>query len=51
MSEKEKNMCKCGKNEAAEPHRCPYQQDINDNNDPEYCTCCDECRHECAMDI
>lgn len=42
---------RCGKNPAKEPHACPYAQEINDSTDDEYCTCCDECRHECCMDI
>lgn len=46
-------MCKCGGREAAPPHACPYATDINDNDNPnpEYCTCCEECRYQCAMDI
>lgn len=40
----------CDKNPATEPHVCPFAQDVH--NDSEYeCTCCDECTHECAMDI
>ena len=31
-------------------HGCPYQEDVNDNYEFR-CNCCDECRHECAMDI
>ena len=44
---------KCGKCERASEgwHRCPYQADINDNCDPEYCHCCPDCQYECAMDI
>jgi hypothetical protein len=39
--------CKCG----AEGERgtCPYSTEINDNY--EECICCEDCRHECAMDI
>lgn len=32
-------------------HSCPYQADMNDNDDPHYCRCCRECRNECAGDI
>ena len=33
-------------------HSCPYASGINDNDDPEYyCNCCDDCTHECCMDI
>ena len=45
------DLCKCGKNPATESHSCPYAEDIGDNDDPDYCTCCDDCRHECCMDI
>ena len=44
-------MCRCGVNPATEPHPCPYAEEINDNDDPEFCTCCADCQHECAMDI
>ena len=43
-------MCQCGNNPATEPHSCPYAE-ANDNSDPEFCTCCDDCRHDCCMDI
>ena len=42
--------CRCGKNEATEPHTCPYAEDINDDYES-LCSCCDACVHECAMDI
>jgi hypothetical protein len=32
-------------------HGCPYAHEINDNQDAEYCNCCDACAHECAMGI
>lgn len=47
----EKEMCRCGVNEQSEPHGCPFAEEINGNCDAEYCTCCDDCTHECAMDI
>ena len=34
----------------SELHSCPYQADIN-NDDSEHCNCCNDCSHECAMDI
>lgn len=43
-------MCKCGKNPAQPDHPCPYQQEINDEN-RDVCVCCNDCMHECAMDI
>jgi hypothetical protein len=44
-------LCECcQKNPAVDPHICPYAADVNNDNESE-CTCCDECAHECAMDI
>ena len=40
---------RCEANEANEPHACPFKSEIN--NDDTECTCCNECTHECAMDI
>ncbi len=35
---------------AAAPHPCPFREDMN--NDAEtLCECCENCAHECAMDI
>jgi hypothetical protein len=40
----------CGKGNKEPIHKCPYQQDVN--NDENYtCTCCENCQHECAQDI
>jgi hypothetical protein len=39
-----------GMNLALPVHSCPYQADVN-NDDRDYCTCCDTCADECAMDI
>ncbi len=41
--------CSCGDN-MSEPHSCPFQCEINNNEDFQ-CTCCSECQHECLMDI
>jgi hypothetical protein len=41
--------CTCGA-EDIEPHPCPYDSDIHDD-DETLCTCCDFCLNECAMDI
>ena len=42
--------CRGCKNPPQEEHSCPYQADVN--NDEEYqCTCCEDCTHECAMEI
>jgi hypothetical protein len=47
----EKMCSRCGKNPAQELHSCPYAEEINDEHDPEYCDCCEECTQECAWDI
>ncbi len=42
---------KCNFSEGTEKlHACPLQDDIYDD-DTEQCNCCEECTHECAMDI
>lgn len=41
----------CHNNNATEPHCCPYQSEINHNDDAEYCTCCADCEDGCAMAI
>ena len=41
--------CTC--EEGYEPHACPYATEINDNDDPEHCTCCPACEQECSDDI
>jgi hypothetical protein len=57
MAVEEKKECDnlCGSprgcsNPATEDHTCPFSEEIH--NDYEYmCNCCDDCYHECAMDI
>lgn len=39
----------CGAIVDGELHPCPYAQEIGGSD--ESCNCCDECRHQCAMDI
>jgi len=39
---------KCEKNPALPPHSCPFQEDIHNDPNPEYCACCDGCRQECC---
>ena len=41
--------CKCGK-DGLENHSCPFSEEIHDDSET-MCNCCDDCRHECAMDI
>lgn len=44
-------MCSCGVNPATpSPHGCPYQEEINEDSTYQ-CDCCDDCRHQCCMDI
>ena len=35
---------------AEAPHPCPYQEEINGDEDYR-CTCCDDCRYECVVSI
>jgi hypothetical protein len=44
------DLCKCGKKPALNPHPCPYQSDVNDDEVFE-CTCCEDCAQECCDDI
>jgi len=45
------NMCKCGKNPESDwEHTCPYKEEI-DGDSETHCRCCDECRHDCEMEI
>lgn len=39
------------KNDGRELHGCPYQKEINDSKDEEYCNCCKQCTEECLWDI
>lgn len=41
---------RCRKEPATEPHTCPFAEDIHDDSET-LCNCCDDCAHECAMDI
>lgn len=38
------------KNPSAEDHTCPFSEEINGDSET-LCNCCDDCTHECAMDI
>lgn len=40
----------CKKRPATDPHPCPFKEDIH-NDGETLCDCCDECAHECSMDI
>ncbi len=42
--------CKSCENAGRELHTCPFKSEINDDNET-LCNCCDDCSHECAMDI
>lgn len=41
---------RCGGELAEELHTCPYAEEINDDHET-LCNCCDECQHDCCMDI
>lgn len=41
---------KCGRNLAAKPHTCPYEEDINDDHETK-CNCCPECEQNCIDEI
>ena len=45
------SKCICGNNLAEKPHSCPYSAQINDDNNPEYCTCCQDCHQKCRDNI
>lgn len=47
--EKCQNEPRC-RNDAESPHPCPYAEEIYDDSES-LCTCCNECSHECAMDV
>ena len=48
----EKELCQnCHVNPASELHPCPFQEEVRDNNNPEFCNCCDECTRECLWGI
>lgn len=42
------NRCTCS--EGYEEHSCPYQSDVN-NDDEFKCNCCPYCTQNCADDI
>ncbi len=44
---KEVLCSRCGRNPAQFPHECPFAAEINENNDPEFCDCCEECIDNC----
>jgi len=41
----------CNGKGSEESHSCPYESDINNNPDENYCNCCDNCQQECCDDI
>jgi len=45
-----RKKCKCGMNDIATPHTCPFKQEIHNDNST-LCTCCEACEHECLSDI
>lgn len=46
----EERCPRCHENPATDDHTCPYQSEINDD-DETLCRCCEDCEYECAQDI
>lgn len=46
----EANESKCECDIFIESHSCPFQEDVHGDNS-DFCNCCSECEHQCAMDI
>lgn len=47
--EDDKKLCpKCHENPALPPHICPRKDIVDDET---LCTCCNECRDECALEV
>jgi len=45
------NLCQnCQVKPSTDEHTCPYKEDINDDKES-LCNCCEDCEHNCAMDI
>lgn len=51
----ERRPCACEHSstnpEAFPLHSCPYQYDVNNDDNAEFCNCCRECTQECADNI
>lgn len=49
--DEETELCQnCKVAPAAEPHPCPFAEEMSGNSE-DVCNCCAQCAHECAMDI
>jgi hypothetical protein len=46
-----KVKCEACGGESPGRHDCPYQWEINDDHNEDYCNCCDDCRQRCTDDI
>jgi len=44
------DKCTCD-SRVQEHHSCPFAEDVHDSEDENYCNCCAECTHQCAMDV
>ena len=40
----------CQSKPAQEPHTCPFAEEIHGDSES-LCDCCDDCMHQCSMDI
>ncbi len=47
MCNKSEETCTCEVDRSIEPHSCPYECDIHDNYDDNYCSCCEYCEQKC----
>jgi hypothetical protein len=41
---------RCEKHDAQDPHPCPYNVEMNEDEDT-LCDCCEDCEYECVQDI
>ncbi len=47
---KERPCPRCGKNEEADPHPCPYSEELY-GDDEALCGCCSDCEQQCIDEI
>lgn len=44
-----KELCKCGRGFTKQSHTCPFSSEVY--KDYKRCSCCDDCTHECFLEI
>ena len=42
---------RCKRPVSGDRHACPYASEIGDDDNPEFCNCCDDCMTECCQEI